>query len=138
MARPKFNLVRDRNHKPIQDHLEENGCEVIDVSKIGNIVDLLVYYIRDQRISAIEVKIPGSLAAFTKPQLRWMAGTRLPLRIVTTKEAALEFATTHKGALTDGQKHRLRVLADTTAAEQIRPEAVERVLTPTAEQVERV
>lgn len=122
-----WNKVRtDANHKEIASHLSDHGCEVIDLSGVGGITDLLI---RHKDFTAfMEIKIPGSRAAFTKKQLRWIASTMFPVAIVTDKESALAFATTGKGALTDSDKHRLRVLADTTDAQQVRPEAVERVL----------
>jgi hypothetical protein len=126
--RPRFKKSLDANHNDVKGHLEENGCEVIDCSAIGGIVDLLVYYPPKSLTTFLEVKIPGCRAAFTKPQLRWISGTRWPVRIVTDKHEALEFATTLKGQLSEGHKHRLRVLADTTKAEQVRPDAVEKVL----------
>lgn len=123
---PRFRR-KDANHKDVQQHLERNGCEVIDCSGIGGIVDLLVYH-PSKGACFIEVKIPGSRAAFTKVQLKWISTTIWPVSIVKDKESALDFVMTGRGRLTDSEKHRLGVLAATTTAEQVRPDAVERIL----------
>ncbi len=126
--RPRFRNRRDANHADVQKHLEDNGCEVIDMSAVGRLVDLLVYYPPKNFTCFIEIKVPGSRASFEKPQLKWISQTQWPVAIAKDKEAALDFVFTGKGRLTDSEKHRLGVLAATTVAEQVRPDAVERVL----------
>lgn len=113
MSRPKFAQKRDANHGPIVEHLEAHGVIVTDCSSAGTLPDLLALYspFKKQdygRAGFIEIKMLKD-AKFTYAQLHWIAHTKWPVTIATTKEAALDFAQHGHGALRQEQKDRLAV-----------------------------
>lgn len=124
--RNRYAVRKDANHNPIVEHLERNGVEVLDCAAIGNVPDILVYY--NGRSGWIEIKVEGSRARFEKPQLKWIAATRFPVRIVTNKDDALVFAQTHAGQLTESQKYRLGVLVAQTTADQVSVSEVDKII----------
>ncbi len=113
MAKLKYANQRDGNHSEIAQHLEDHGVIVTDCSANGTLPDLLTLYSpftkQDYgRSGWIECKMLKN-ARFTYTQLHWIAHTKWPVTIATTKEAALDFAKYGEGALTQQQKDSLAV-----------------------------
>ncbi|MDL5055925.1 hypothetical protein [Geitlerinema calcuttense] len=99
----KYARKKDSNHKGICETLTACGVTVVDCSASGTIPDLLVWY--RGKCGWLEIKmIAKSDPRYTAKQLKWIAETPMPVRIVTNDQEALAFAQTHQGALTSQQK----------------------------------
>lgn len=105
MARPKYAQKKDRNHSEIVLELVTHGVEVVDVSGAGKLPDLLTRF--DGIARMLEIKTDESGNRYTFDQLEFIGSTKFPVRFVTTKEDAVLFARTGRGALTASEKERL-------------------------------
>lgn len=123
MARRFINDRRDATHKPIVEHLEANGIEVIQTMRP---LDCLIFNAK-RRAGWIEIKTTKRNAAIMLTQVKFMADTKMPVAFVSTKEEALEFARTLKG-ITQKQKDDLRTFYLTCTRKQVHPAVIERVL----------
>lgn len=124
--KPRYKTKLDANHAEIKNYLEEFGVEVIDCSASGELPDLLIF--DKHGLAWLEVKIVGSNACFTKPQLQFIAKTKSPVGIVKTKEEAIAYSRTRAGLLSPQAKYRLGVLAETTKTKLITPTAVDAMI----------
>lgn len=126
MGRPKYANKRDGNHSEIQSFLEANGCEVLDCSKVGNVPDLLVKY-RNEIACWLELKVPGSKAKWTRPQLTYISGTRFDVAIAKDQQGAI-YAIRTREFLSQKQKDNLAGYLLKVEKDFYTPKEIEKVL----------
>src|SRR5436190_8232098 len=104
LMRPRFAQQRDANHGGIVLELVTHGVEVVDLSGVGKLPDLMTRF--DGVARFIEIK-SGSRALYTFAQLEFIGSTKFPVRFVMNAQDAVSFAKYGNGALTPIEKERL-------------------------------
>lgn len=122
--KPNFLKTKtDANQAEIVRELRARGVEV---EIVGKPVDLLIF---KKLYAFIEIKVSGSKACYTRPQLLFMARTRGPVAICKTAAAALLFAESpHSCGLTNAQKNNLLAFLKFNVKPRYQPDEIETVL----------
>lgn len=118
MRRPHL----DTNHREIARELTGRGVEVVEVFQP---LDLLCFW--RGFIGWIEVKLPNSRAVYTRPQIKFIANTRMPVTIAQTAQDAWNFLTSGEG-LSQRQKDSLAAFLVQDDRKQWHREIIERAL----------
>jgi len=126
MSKPRYKVGRDGNQSSFVSFLEANGCEVLDCSKVGNVPDLLVKY-HNEIACWVEVKLPGSKAKWTRPQLTYISGTRFDVAIAKDQQGAI-YAVRTREFLSQKQKDNLAGYLLKVEKDFYTPKEIEKVL----------
>jgi len=118
----------DANQKPIVDHLQKHGAKI---EILGNPVDLFAWLPRFHW-GFIEIKIIGSRAIYTRPQLLWIANTSIPVCIAHTGDEAMLFLQTGIG-VSQEQKDGLTGFLLRNADSRFQPSAIDEILNYTSD-----
>jgi hypothetical protein len=123
MRRATRKIKLDANHKAVVAELRQRGIEVVEIMEP---VDLVVA--KNGFSGFLELKIEGSKANFTRTQLAFIAGTRIPIAIAKSVPDALRFLETGIG-LSQTQKDALAgILAKNPAQKLWTANTIERLL----------
>lgn len=79
---------KDKHHTATVNWLRNHGVEVIDLSAVGIVPDLLT--IRKGEAAFVELKIPGSGAKWYAKQLAFIASTKARVAIAESPEDAMQ------------------------------------------------
>lgn len=122
MRRATRKISLDANHKEICSALRARGVEVVEIMQPVDAVCCWRGF-----VGFVEIKVPGSRANYTRPQLEFIAGTRAPVCIAKDAEGAMRFLETGEG-LTRRQKDALAAFLAAAPGKLFHPAAIERVL----------
>lgn len=112
----------DKNHRPIMKELQQQGIEVVEVFKP---LDMLVF--RQGFTGWVEVKKPNSSSVFTRPQIVFMAATRMPVVIAHEAMDVIAFIKAGVG-LSQRQKDALAAFLLKDDRKQWHHQLIERIL----------
>jgi len=123
MRRATRKIKLDANHRAVVSELRQRGIEVVEIMEP---VDLVVA--KNGFSGFLELKIEGSKANFTRTQLTFIAGTKIPVAIAKSVPDALRFLETGIG-LSQTQKDALAgILAKNPAQKLWTANTIERLL----------